>query len=242
MTSGYISYIKTDGESFAVAASLGLGKPVPSCPKWDVADLVRHLGEVHRHVAGRIREGNIEVEYPVIVEPPSSNDLTLIAWFREGLEELIDALVTYPLDRKCWTWANDPTVAFWHRRMAHETAVHRWDAENATSRARPIAASLAPDGIDELFDLYLWEEGDPLYEGREGRIGFRATDAGRDWVLELEEGSPCLRGDLAMPVDLTLRGPASDLMLLLWGRPVSSHVRSEGDKAVWGAFKRYMTG
>jgi hypothetical protein len=39
------------------------------------------------------------------------------------------------------------------RRQAHETAMHRIDAQLAADRTEPIAQELAVDGIDELFSL-----------------------------------------------------------------------------------------
>ena len=52
-----------------------------------------------------------------------------------------------------WTWTPDHTVGFWSRRMAHEVAVHRWDAQGAAGDPSPIERELAVDGIQEVFDL-----------------------------------------------------------------------------------------
>jgi uncharacterized protein (TIGR03083 family) len=240
--SGYLAYLKSDGEGLAVAASLNLRRDVPSCPGWTVAELVRHTGRHYRRVAGRIRAGDAMVKEPEIGEPPEAEDLTLIAWHRAGLEELLDVLSTYPSDAPCWTFHSDKTVSFWHRRCAMEIAVHRWDAENAQGRARPIAASLAPDGIDEFIDVFLDParfDDEPVYDGPPGVVALRAGDAGRHWKLESTPGEPVRRAGGDAEPDLTVRGTASKLMLLVWGRYGLGDVEAEGDEALWEGYRDY---
>jgi hypothetical protein len=42
-------------------------------------------------------------------------------------------------DEPAWTfWPDDQTCAFWFRRMAHETVVHRVDAELAAGEVTPV--------------------------------------------------------------------------------------------------------
>lgn len=235
VVSGYLTHLKVDGEAFAVAASLGLDKPVPTCPDWSVATLVRHLGDIHRRVTARVASGDVALVHPETPASPEADDLTLIGWYRDGLEEMLATLASHSLDAPAWTWAGEPVAGFWHRRMAHETAVHRWDAENATSRARPIAVSLAPDGIDEMLDLFLWRDGDPVHSGPGGDVRLRATDSGNTWIVALRDGRPPGRGDRSSAGDLIVRGAASDLLLLLWGRTSLDAVTPEGDESLWQA-------
>ena len=62
--------------------------------------------------------------------------------------------------RRCGRGASDKTAGFVLRRMAHETAVHRLDAERAAGREHTIDADLASDGIDEfLFEFLVWVDG-----------------------------------------------------------------------------------
>jgi hypothetical protein len=119
--------------------------------------------------------------------------------------------------------------------------VHRWDAENATGRARPIAASLAPDGVDEVLDVHL-EPDDPPFTGHGGLVRFRSTDVGRSWALKLTEGERPMRGDETAEPDLTIRGSSSDLLLLLWGRNRLEDLAADGDTAIWDAFNAYPEG
>ncbi|MGH9115951.1 MAG: maleylpyruvate isomerase N-terminal domain-containing protein, partial [Acidimicrobiales bacterium] len=43
----YLDHLAREGAAFAAAAEAGLDRPVPTCPGWDVAALVAHLGQVH---------------------------------------------------------------------------------------------------------------------------------------------------------------------------------------------------
>ena len=54
----------------------------------------------------------------------------------------IDTLEALDPESPAWNWAPQAKKAgFWHRRMAHETSVHRWDTQMALgrrpSRSRP---------------------------------------------------------------------------------------------------------
>ena len=54
----YLEALRDDGVALAEAAGKGLDPPVPACEGWTVADLVLHIGMVHRHkleiVRGRL--------------------------------------------------------------------------------------------------------------------------------------------------------------------------------------------
>ena len=53
----HITAIQDDGKLFAEAAEMGgLDRDVPSCPGWDVRELVRHLGMIHLWAAGHHRK------------------------------------------------------------------------------------------------------------------------------------------------------------------------------------------
>src|SRR5215472_429357 len=43
-----IDAFEGDAGALAAAAERGLDAPVPSCPGWDVADVVAHVGSIHR--------------------------------------------------------------------------------------------------------------------------------------------------------------------------------------------------
>src|SRR4051794_8957194 len=133
------------------AAKAGLDTAVPTCPGWNVRDLVGHLGGVHRGAASVVEEartdppsGGVELE-----QPPA--DGALLEWFQAGHEHLADVLSEADDTVECWTFLPAPFPrAFWARRQAHETAIHHADAASANGTDVDVDTALAIDGIDEL--------------------------------------------------------------------------------------------
>ena len=209
----YRDVIAAESAAFLTAVTGSFDKPVPSCPEWQVGDLVAHLGAVQRFHALHVVRG--------VTDPPTEeatipdDDAELPAWFAEGTKLLLDAL-DQPLDKPAWNWAphTPQTVAFWPRRMALEAAVHRWDAENAVGVPNGFAREVAVDGIDELLTVH--------QDAMPGNILVRLTDSDRTWG---EQQDPAA----------TLTGPATDVYLTLWGRLPLSAVTTEGDPAVLAA-------
>lgn len=134
-TAEFIETLRQDGTLLADAAQRAcLDGAVPPCPDWRVRDLVRHQGTVHRWATRFVAEGRIQPE-PITARTPA-DDAELLAWFRDGHERLVSALETAPPDLECWYFLRaDSPLGFWARRQAHETAVHRVDAEIAAGRA-----------------------------------------------------------------------------------------------------------
>lgn len=194
----HLAGLQQDGELMAVAAQrAGLASAVPSCPGWQVRDLLRHTGYVHRwatrHVAERLPQPVPDVTEAEILaaDPP---DPELIGWFREGHARLVSALTEADPALECWSFlpARSPR-SFWARRQAHETAIHRIDAELATDGAAvtPVNAEFAADGIDELimgfFARDQRELSDEQRAGRHQTVHVHATDTGGEWLVELAE-------------------------------------------------------
>jgi len=129
-----IATLEREAASFAALLHPDLlGRSVPSCPGWSLGDLARHLGRIHRWARSAILEGPSE-------EPEASADPDDVQpWFEEGAADLAATLRSLPADEPCWTFADPPTVQFWMRRQAHETALHHWDA--ATSVGKTSAST-----------------------------------------------------------------------------------------------------
>ncbi len=54
-----------------------------------------------------------------------------------------------------WTWTGaNQNVEWVRRRMAQETAVHRWDAAHAVGQPDDLDALVASDGIDEFLTYF----------------------------------------------------------------------------------------
>src|SRR5207248_2459004 len=152
---GYLDALRRECGAFAAAARAGLDARVPTCPAWTVGELTVHLGAVHRWAAETVRTaateriGGRDGRWAV---DPSRPDLP--EWFEEGGRELCATLAAADPAAPVWTFTREGTALFWYRRQAMETAVHRWDAENAHGPAGDIDAELAADGVEEYLRAF----------------------------------------------------------------------------------------
>jgi uncharacterized protein (TIGR03083 family) len=123
-----------------------------SCPGWSVADLTRHVGGVYLHKTLAMREG-AEPEWP----PADLDAEEPLSLLDRAYAELLEEFNRHKPDDPTGTWYTpDQTVGFWIRRMAHETAIHRIDAELGTGQSvAPVPDDLAIDGIDELLKVFV---------------------------------------------------------------------------------------
>jgi uncharacterized protein (TIGR03083 family) len=157
----HIACLRSEGELLAEAAErTGLSTPVPTCPGWRLRDLLAHLGFVHRWAWSYVSEGRTDMssepgEEEIIRLAPA--DESLVGWFRDGHARLVSGLAAADPAVCCWTVLPAPTpLASWARRQAHETAIHRADAQLAAAAAGvgadldPFPPGLAADGVDEL--------------------------------------------------------------------------------------------
>ena len=148
----YPAAVRRDGFALAEAAeAAGPAAPVAGCPGWDVAELVWHITEVH-YFWGEIVAGGLQD--PEMVPPLERPDgfPALLARFRAGVERLAAVLAAADPAAPVWTWARQKDAGFVIRHQAQETAVHRWDAEQAAGRAFTIDPDLAADSIDEFLE------------------------------------------------------------------------------------------
>ena len=233
----YLAVIAREGAATsAAAAGVGLDADLPSCPDWDVADLIAHTGRVHRWVTEIVTTRATERVSRVGILAPTTDDL--VPWFDEGVRDLVETLRATDPAEPVWSWSSEQTVGFWRRRMAVETTIHRWDAESATGDPGPIDADLAADAIDEFLDVYLPSEEAPLPPGG-GSIHLHRTDGDGEWVLTLE--ADAVRIDRGHGhADVAVRGSAEELLLLLWRRITPDRVEVLGERSVLDRFLSWM--
>ncbi len=203
---------------------------VPNCPGWTVADLVKHVTEVHWFWT------TIATERPE--QPPSEDDprrpsklsdpRDAVNSFQLGAERLVQALRAADQEAQCWTWApGQHTVGFITRHQVQEIAVHHWDAIAAAGgAAMAIEPDLADDAVTEFLEFSVSSEADaapPERGSLPGSFRLRATDTGTVWQL-----TP---GRLPATVDVEIVGAgtgasgvpqiaatAEDLLLWLYDR------------------------
>jgi uncharacterized protein (TIGR03083 family) len=207
----WVAALRREGAAFGTAAKAADPEDeVPTCPGWNVRRLVTHLARVHRSATTGVVDGTVEP--PTLGSRPPEDDAKVLAWYAEGLDKLLQVLAD----------AEPHLDDFWPRRMAHETTVHRFDAELAAyQRGGGFDPELAADGVGEVVESML-----PLRAGEEplasamGDVYVECTDTGDRWLVALAPGSVTVTRPEQRPrrIDARIAGPAADLYLVLWGR------------------------
>ena len=218
-----------------------LGTAVPSCPGWNVGQLVRHVGGAHREATVIAQTG---------VAPPEDEcrDPThwytgrcteaevqeLREWVTAGARDLAKALQEAGPDVPIQMPMEDPTTRFTARRMAHETAIHRADAALALGVPYVLDADVAADAVDEWMELGtlpLHFEVHPWMRellGPDRTLKFEATDLDRSWLVDLT-GDAIRWRHSDEPATVAVRGPVTELLLHLYKRGDGT-IEVQGDK------------
>lgn len=234
-TAELITSLAREGQLLAAAADrAGPGAQVPTCPGWQMRDLLRHTGTVHRWATAFVTEG-YPAYHPDGGEPDLDGD-ELLEWFRDGHGLLAAALSEAPADMECWTFLPAPSpLAFWARRQAHETAVHRVDAESAlaesalTGKPTGMDAQFAADGIDELLRAFHARSRSRVRTESPRTLRVRALDTGDVWTVGLSTDAPHTERADEGPADCEVGGTAEQLYLTLWNRLPLTAVSVTGD-------------
>ncbi|MDI3404721.1 maleylpyruvate isomerase family mycothiol-dependent enzyme [Streptomyces cavernicola] len=216
----HVQVLDREGRLLAHAAEeAGPGAAVATCPGWQVRDLLRHTGMVHRWATAYVVEGHTSPHPDGGL--PDLDGTALLDWFRTGHATLVDALASAPADLDCWTFLPAPSpLAFWARRQAHETTVHRVDAESARSSSSHVAISpaFAVDGVDELLRGFHARQRSKVRTEKPAVLRVRGTDTGDVWTMRLSPDAPVTTRDEGGEADCELSGPAARVYLSLWNR------------------------
>ncbi len=236
----YVVHLLADAERFAAAVRRGpLDATVAACPGWDLRALTVHMGLIHRwarHCAANAARPESTDQF----EPADELDGdALAAWLLGGAAELTDVLGTIDLDGPTWHPFTVPRVGrVWPRRQAHESSIHRWDAELAAGlEPATIDPELASDGIDEYFEITV-----PRLVKRDriglptGTLHVHCTDTHGEWLLTTDPEYTMVRAH--QKGDAALRGPAEAILLRLWNResPRFHELSPVGDELVLDAW------
>jgi uncharacterized protein (TIGR03083 family) len=221
---------QTDLVRSAVAAA-DLTAPVPTCPGWNLGQLLRHLGGAHRWVETIVRTRATQ-------PPPDDHfrDLSgytdedpaeLDAWLAEGAAQLAHTLRAAGPDAPVWTPVPGGTPEFFARRMAHETLVHRADAAAAAGAEFTADHEVALDAFDEWMELgslpmmfeFHPEQRELLGPGR--TLHFHATDTppevAAEWLVDLTGDTLAWRRSHERAA-VAVRGPLTGLLLVVYRR------------------------
>ena len=229
-----LAIVRSEGERLASAAELAsFDAPVPTCPDWQVRDLVRHVGGIHRWAATIVREARPRPFDPFPeLEAAWPADAELLGWFRDGHAELVRVLEAAPVDLECFAIFRDqPPREFWARRQAHETGMHRADAEAASGAITPFDVDQAVDGIEEMLFGFATRAGSRLVSESPRTVAFFAVDAAREWSVRIGPDGPHAERGGAQDANCRVSASASDLFLLMWNRIGVHQVEVLGDPA-----------
>ncbi len=248
----YEATIAGGAEAIAGAVEQDPGRAVPGCPGWDVARLAAHAGTLLARVAEMVRRRAPEGLRPEEVPGPPEGPAALATWLRDASAGLRSALGAAGDDDPAGRWRDrEVTAGFWRRRLAHELAVHGFDAASALGGQEVLDAEVSADGIDEVCELFL-----PHSAGKEawpppGPLLLAAVDLAAGWVLEPgagDRGGVAWRrvgeGDLAGPPpgggpSARVEATASELFLYCWGR-WAPEAEALGDREVLGGWRAVL--
>ncbi len=125
--------------------------------------------------------------------------------------------------------------------------MHRTDAQASRGTHTPIAADLAVDGIDEVFDVLFTVREHPGSRHRAGPSPSAAPTAERAWRITLGpdrigvERTRVRMRPSSTTSNLGVIATASDLELTLYHRPALSPVDMDGDYTVLDEWHRDFT-
>jgi uncharacterized protein (TIGR03083 family) len=218
----FLASIEADSGRIAAALAANRDGVIPWSDDWTVKACAQHVAGAH-YVVGRVVEGRPTVDFGVRseIEFPDEDSPGFDEWVAAGSASLLHQLRSTDPAEPCWSWWPEAsTVGFWHRRMAHETLVHRWDIEQGAGIAGdPMDPVLAADGIDEYLDVFV---GIARFLHRAPGAGESAhihcTDTEGEWLLTFTGPSERTLVREHAKGDVAMRGPAEGLLLHLWGR------------------------
>jgi uncharacterized protein (TIGR03083 family) len=169
----------------------------------------------------------------------------MVDWLAVTHNELFSALVDAGIEREVWTWTGANRDTAWvRRRMAQETAVHRFDAARAVGIGYEVPTVVAADGIDEFL---MWFAGTERCEGAMkpgGTVHLHCTDtteadvAGGEWYVSSLKEPTCTFSREHRKGDAAVRGRAHDILMWLWRRS-DDGIEIIGNDVVARRFRAY---
>ncbi|HEX8761263.1 MAG TPA: maleylpyruvate isomerase family mycothiol-dependent enzyme [Pseudonocardiaceae bacterium] len=242
----YLDALTVQSALFAEALrGADLRQPVPTCPDWTLYQLAEHVGQAHRVVTelitNRVTAPPNPAEFALAAAPEDADKLG--SWLIDGATDLVGAIRAAGPQTPVWTWFEDQRVGVWARREAHETAVHRADAELALGREFDLEPDLAADAISEWLDALsspqLVEFRPEFAELRgEGQIlHLHSTDPGLgeagEWIVRRTPSGPVWEHGHTKGA-VAVRGAVVDLLLVLLRRVPAEQASIEvlGDPAI----------
>jgi len=232
----HLEVISAESARLAAVTSEALDRKVPTCPDWTARDLVDHLWHVHTFWHAQVRAADESARTDPAERSIPEGQLPG-DWLEDAAGSLVDALADAGPEAPSWNWSgHDLNVRWVARRMALETAVHRFDGELTGGDSTPIEAQLAVDGIDEFLRVHLSTDiVDTPTATLGGTLCLACSDSGDAWIVEVAGGRLRVR-EGSGPASACLRGTASDLYLFTWNRKGVDDLELTGNRSVAAAW------
>lgn len=218
---------------------------LPSCPGWNIGQLLRHLGGVQRWAEEVVRtraDGPVPDEYHGELIEYADEDLAVVLpWLVESAAMLAGTLHEAGPRVAVWTPVPAGSAEFYARRFTHEALMHRADVILALGEEFTVDPPVAADALDEWMELGAL----PLHLDRDPRVRellgpgrtlrLHATDEGlggeADWLVDLTGEVVDWRRSRE-PAAVTVEAPLTALLLLVYGRltPAAAGATVTGDE------------
>ena len=251
-TSAYVDAVVEQTHTFAgwVRGQDG-ATPVPTCPKWTLTDLVDHVGSTQRMVTMLVGERMTDPSDAFARQVPGPTDPAQWGdWLTACAAEAKQAFAGVTDDTPVWDPSGEAAgVTFWSRRLFGEACVHRADAAVALGTSYELAPEFAVEATEDwlrtLTSAGYWENRPDFADAMRGdgqTLHFHATDAPGEWLARREQDRVVLEHAHAK-ADVAVRGPATDLMLVLSRRrPLAAAPALEvfGDRAMFDLWIAHM--
>jgi hypothetical protein len=209
-------------------ATADLSAEVPSCPGWTFTDLSLHVARFLHNATRYLTSGSIVELRPT----PARRDVNPLVYLDEQLAAATQVLRNTSGNRPVWTFSpTAPDLAWvWHRRVAHELSLRRWDAQAALRTLTPTDREQAADAIDELLGTLLparLRADSPS----KGTAIISCTDGPQTWHVRLAPGAvPEVRSaGRDEKADARLSNRTANVLYQLWSQ---MQLTGSGDQAV----------
>jgi uncharacterized protein (TIGR03083 family) len=238
MAVDHLDVIASAGARILAAYHRNPGGRVPWSDRWTVRSVARHVAGSHHAVALILSDRpTADFEQAAAMPRIETDEPEFPEWFSANTRRLLTQCRTVAPTAVCW--APHPllagTGAYWTRRIAYDTLVHRWDAEAGAGIAGPaMEPDTAADAVDEMLDVGLRVTRAMADAPAGPAIRLACTDAHRAWHLDLAEVGRLTIHTEPIDVTVTLRGTAEALLLWLWGRIdiAGGDIEVDGDRSV----------
>ncbi len=226
----HVAAARSLGASLVAALRAAPDADVPTCPGWTSTELGAHVGRVLTWWGASAAAGPCgDAVDPTSLPGPPGHDV--VDWVEVVLADTVDVVAAMDIASTWSTFLGPRPGTFHARRIAHELAVHRYDAQLAAAMTLGNGApcpgelldlQLAVDGIDELLEEFA-PRLDTTTLTRASRLHLHGTDPGLapgegEWIVDLVPGEPVTFEHGHAKGDLAVRGPVARLVLWMWNR------------------------